>query len=189
MNIHFRWFAATIVASAACAPFHPNEAARPRLTAASPCSGDSTFQRLAFWIGNWEVYDSTGVYYANQRVHPVLDGCALTVEWSSGRGNKGIGISAFDGKTREWRQIYVGNQVPYPESVKLRRSDPSYDGPGIRFIPLPDSAGANLRQTRVTIMPLSGHRALEEFEDSPDAGKTWHTVFKAEHRLEGSLLP
>jgi hypothetical protein len=37
-------------------------------------------------------------------------------------------------------------------------------------------------QDRVTILPLSDHRALQQFEESRDAGKTWKVVFKAEHR-------
>jgi hypothetical protein len=93
-----------------------------------------------------------------------------------------MGLSAFDLKTREWKQVYVSNQVPFRSGVSLRKSDPSYTGPGIRFVQLLDPRAGDSVQTRVTIMPLSGHRALQEFEDSKDGGKTWQVVFKAEHR-------
>jgi hypothetical protein len=149
----------------------------------SPCAADSSFQRLAFWVGDWDVYDSTGVKYATQRVRAVIDECAITAEWTSGRGNKGMGLSAYDRKTSAWKQIYASNQVPFLSGVNLRTSDPSYSGPGIRFIQIFDPAAPPLAQTRVTIMPLSDHRALQEFEDSRDGGKTWKLVFKGEHRL------
>ena len=182
MNIQLSWLGAmAVVASVASAPFHHN-AGREPMTAPSPCATDSNYQRLAFWVGDWEVLDSTGAHYATQRVHAVLDACAITVEWTSGGGNKGMGMSAYDRNTGAWKQIYVSNQLPTPSGVSFRRSDPSYAGPGVRFIPLVDSTAANLARTRTTIVPLGDHRVLQLFEDSPDGGKTWHTVFKAEHR-------
>jgi hypothetical protein len=190
MNTSYRLLTAiALFASLASAAFHHNESARPHAAAASPCITDSSYQRLAFWIGDWDVYDSTGNHYATQRVHAVVDACAITAEWTGRVGDKGLGMSAFDARTREWKQVYVSNQVPSPAGVTLRRSDPAYTGPGVRFIPLLDTVLGDLRQTRVTIMPLDDHRALQQFEDSPDGGKTWHTVFKAEHRLHATAEP
>lgn len=184
MNVYFGWIAAAAIA--ASAPLHHRDAAPTRAQAASPCAADSSFQRLAFWVGDWDVYDSTGAHYATQRVSSVLDSCAITVEWASGGGNKGMSLSAFDKKTGVWNQIYVSNQLPTPSGVKLRKSDATYTGPGVRFIPLTDGTATNPFQSRVTIMPLDGHRALQEFEDSRDGGKTWQVVFKAEHRLRAT---
>jgi hypothetical protein len=156
------------------------------LTTTNPCAADSSYQRLAFWVGDWDVFDSTGAKYATQRVSTVLDECAISIEWSSGGGNKGLGLAAFDLKTRQWKEVYVSNQVPFRSGVTLRTSDPSYTGPGIRFVSLLDGAAGKLSQSRVTITPLSGNRAMQEFEDSPDGGKTWKVVFKGEHRLRAS---
>jgi hypothetical protein len=190
MNMSFSWLGAiAVVASAASAPLHHKEAKQPRTTAASPCAADSNFQRLAFWIGDWEVVDSTGAHYATQRVRAVLEACAITAEWASGGGYKGMSLFAFDVRTGEWRQMYVANQVPSPSGVELRKSDSSYRGPGIRFILLLDSTAGGPARSRVTIMPLSDHRAMQLFEDSPDGGKTWHTVFKAEHRPQRTAEP
>jgi len=184
MNMYFGWIAAAAVAAVvASAPLHRRDAGPGSVQAASPCAADSSFQRLAFWIGDWDVYDSTGAHYATQRVSPVLDSCAISVEWASGGGNKGMSLSAFDQKTGVWNQIYASNQLPSPAGVKLRKSDASYAGPGVRFIALTEGPATNPFQSRVTIMPLSGHRALQEFEDTRDGGKTWQVVFKAEHRL------
>lgn len=152
-------------------------------TGTSPCAADPNYQRLAFWIGDWDVFDSTGTHYATQRVTAVLDGCAVVAEWASKAGDKGIGLSAYDPKTKEWKQVYTSNQIPAPSSFKIRTSDPSYDGPGVRFIPVLDPRSDTIDQTRITIVPLSDHRAVQIFEDSRDAGKTWHVAFKAEHRL------
>ena len=170
----------------ACAPLHHNDAVRPHAAAASPCAADSSYQRLAFWVGDWDVYDSVGTRYATQRVRPAVDACAITAEWTGPVGDKGISVSAFDVRTGGWKQVYVSNQVPSPSGVLVRTSDPSYHGPGIRFVPVVDPSTAGLARTRVTIVPLSSERVLQQFENSPDAGNTWHMVFKAEHRLRRS---
>ncbi|MGZ5127583.1 MAG: hypothetical protein ACXWC1_32865 [Burkholderiales bacterium] len=154
MNAQIGLFGAIAVAvNLISAPFHRRESEPAQTATTSPCTADSSYQRLAFWVGDWDVFDSTGAHYATQRVSAVIDECAITAEWSSGGGNKGMGLSAFDMNTHQWRQIYVSNQVPFRSGVTLRKSDPSYTGPGIRFIPLPDQAAANLAQSRVTIMP------------------------------------
>lgn len=149
--------------------------------ATAPCTADSSYQRLAFWVGDWEVVDSAGAHYATQRVRAILDACAITAEWTGRVGDKGVNLSAYDMKTHEWRQVYVSNQVPSSMGVELRKSDPTYAGPGIRFISLIDPAGT-LARSRVTIMPMSDHRVMQLFEDSSDGGVTWRTLFKAEHR-------
>ena len=190
MNMSFGWLGAVAaVASLTSAPFHHSQTRQPQTAAASPCAADSNYQRLAFWVGDWDVVDSTGAHYATQRVRAVLEACAITAEWASGGGYKGMGLSAFDVRTGEWRQMFVANQVPSPSGVALRRSDPSYGGPGVRFIPLLDPPDGNLARSRVTIMPMSNHRAMQLFEDSSEGGKKWHTVFKAEHRPQRTGEP
>jgi len=184
MNAHIGLLGALAVAvGLMSAPLHRRENEPAQSATTSPCTADSSYQRLAFWVGDWDVYDSTGAHYATQRVRAVIDQCAITAEWASSGGNKGMGLSAFDMKTHAWKQVYVSNQVPFRSGVTLRTSDPSYTGPGIRFISLPDATAGSPVQSRVTIMPLSDHRALQEFEDSRDGGKTWQVVFKGEHRL------
>lgn len=170
------------IAIVACAPFHFDEVAWAQAAAKYPCAADSSYQRLAFWVGDWDVVDSTGARYAAQRVHSAVDACAVTAEWTGLGGSRGLGVSAYDAKLGAWKQVYVTNQVPSPAGVFVRKSDASYKGPGVRFIPMIDPAPGELAVSRVTIMPFGDHGAMQLFEDSRDGGKTWRTVFKAEHR-------
>jgi hypothetical protein len=183
MRMSIGWTGALgLVVSAACASLQ-TDAARPRPITESPCFGDTNYERLAFWVGDWDVYDSTGARYATQRVHSVLGGCAIAAEWTGSGGNKGMNVSAFDRRTNEWRQIYMSNQLPSPSGVTLRKSDSTYKGLGVRFIPLFEPADGNRARSRVTILPVSGDVAMQLFEDSSDGGETWCITFKAEHRL------
>lgn len=186
MRIHLSLVGILALGVSAIAARPPLTGRRNTSTIATPCAADSSYQRLSFWVGTWEVFDSTGARYATQRVNTVLDACAIVAEWNGSRGDKGISLSAFDPKTREWKQVYTSNQVPALSSVSIRKSDSSYAGPGMRFVPLVDPASDTVMRTRVTILPLDGHRAMQLFEDSRDGGKTWHLAFKAEHRLQQS---
>lgn len=173
--------AITLTASLVFAPLHSSKAQQP-----SPCAKNSNYQRLAFWVGDWDVVDSLGAHYATERVRPVVDGCAFTAEWAGKAGDKGLSTFAFDKPSGEWRQLYVSNEV-FPTGAIVRKSDPSYNGPGLRFIALVDPPAGSLSRSRITIMPMSNGRTMQLFEDSSDGGKTWHTLFKAEHRpLPGS---
>ena len=184
MNKLLNWLGAMAMATSTAHPPSSRSGVEARRSTSAPpaCATDPNYQRLAFWVGDWEVVDSTGTHYATQRVRAVIDDCAITAEWTGRVGDKGMNLSAFDGRTREWRQMYVSNQVPTPLGVTLRRSDPSYDAPGVRFISLLDPPPGNATRSRVTIMPLSADRAVQLFEDSKDGGATWHAIFKAEHR-------
>ncbi|HTE46736.1 MAG TPA: hypothetical protein VK636_15900 [Gemmatimonadaceae bacterium] len=190
MNKYFGWLGTIAVAAGATlAPSARTEAQQAGAATASPCHADSNYQRLAFWVGDWEVVDSTGAHYATQRVRAVVDACAMTAEWTGRVGDKGLSMSGFDARAGEWRQIYVSNQIPFPSGAPVRKSDPSYRGPGVRFIPLVEPADGSLARSRVTILPLSDHRAMQLFEDSSDGGTTWHAVFKAEHRPQPAGAP
>jgi hypothetical protein len=184
MSVSLNWLGAiaAVVAGIAAVPVHRTPAPASRTVATAACTSDLNYQRLAFWVGDWEVVDSTGAHYAYQRVRAVIDDCAITAEWTGRVGDKGLNLSAFDRQTGEWRQVYVSNQVPAPLGVSLRRSDPTYSGPGVRFIPLIEQPAGELTRSRETNMPMSDHRALQLFEDSHDGGKTWSVIFKAEHR-------
>src|SRR3954471_680197 len=161
-----RWTSAlAIILIAACAPMH-NHAPRPQPASASPCFADTNYERLAFWVGDWDVYDSTGARYASQNVHSVLGGCAITAEWTGPGADRGMSLSSFDKGSGEWRQVYVSNQLPSLSGVTLRKSDPSYTGLGVRFIPLLEATPDNLARSRVTILPVAGDVAMQLFENS-----------------------
>jgi hypothetical protein len=186
MNALFALLSTAVVAASGTSQSTPRPASlaqQTRSVSAGKCRNDPNYQRLAFWIGDWDVLDSAGAHYATQRVHPVLDHCALTAEWIGPAGGTGFAFFAFDGKPGEWKQMYASNQVPMAMGVKIRRSDPTYAGQGIRLIPTGDDAAA-VMQTRVTIRPTEEKRVVEEFEDSSDGGKTWKLVFSGVHRLQ-----
>src|ERR1700736_4543411 len=111
MNTYIGWLGAiAVAASLTSAPFHRRESQPAHAATTSSCTADSSYQRLAFWVGDWDVYDTTGAHYATQRVRAVIDACAITAEWTGRVGDKGMSISAYDAQPGGWKQAYVGNQ-------------------------------------------------------------------------------
>src|SRR5262249_23082671 len=116
MSVSFNWLGAiaAVVTGVAVVPAHRVSRSPSPTTAAVPCSADPNYQRLAFWVGDWDVLDSAGTHYATQRVRAILDDCAITADWTGPVGDRGLNLSAFDHRTGEWRQVYVSNEVPAP---------------------------------------------------------------------------
>jgi hypothetical protein len=181
MHRIIRWLSAGVIAGVGVALARHDAVADLR-KATPPCATDSSYQRLAFWIGDWSVFDSLGTRYASQRVQSIIDQCAITAEWTGPIGDRGMSLTAYDPRTHDWKQVYASNQVPGPAGVSIRKSDPSYDGPGVRFVPMADPAPGETSRLRITVLPLPDHRANELFEESHDGGTTWQILFKAEHR-------
>ena len=187
----FRWFGMVAVwVSLTSAAVQRVDAQQARPAAPAPCVADSNYQRLAFWVGDWDVVDSTGAHYATERVRAVVGGCALTIEWSGRAGDRGLNLTGYDAKSGEWRQMYVSDQR-FPTGAIVRKSDPTYRGPGVRFIALTEPEPGSLARSRITVMPMAGddHRVMQLFENSSDGGKTWRTLFKAEHRPMPTAAP
>lgn len=174
--------ALALLAAVATPPKHLHHGRVAPAHAAPACATDARYQALAFWTGDWEVLDSAGGHYAYERVRPEAESCAISAEWTGRAGDRGFNLSAFDGATGEWRQMYVSNQVPGPLGVQLRRSDPTYTGKGVRFVSLFEPDAASLKRSRITIMPWAHGHVMQLFEESKDGGRSWQVLFKAEHR-------
>jgi hypothetical protein len=94
MIMSFSWLGAVAVAAGlASAPSRPDDAVARRAAGVPPRAADSNYQRLAFWVGDWEVVDSACAHYATQRVRAVADACAITAEWTGRAGDKGMNLS------------------------------------------------------------------------------------------------
>ena len=82
------------------APLHHSAIALGQTVKTSPCAGDSSFQRLAFWVGDWEVLDSAGNHYANQ-----LNRARVTImPMGDGRVEQRFESSSDGGST--WRVVF-----------------------------------------------------------------------------------
>ena len=66
------------------------------------------FHALDFWVGEWEVTDTTGRVIAESSIQRQAGGCAITEHWQPKGYPDGVSISWFDPVDQQWHQQWVG---------------------------------------------------------------------------------
>jgi hypothetical protein len=73
-----------------------------------PCCTEN-HRNFDFWVGEWEVYDTTGNLVGTNTIDKIQDGCLLRENWIGSGGNTGTSMNFFNLKSRQWEQIWVDN--------------------------------------------------------------------------------
>lgn len=142
-----------------------------------PCENNLAWQRLDFWVGDWDVYVGETKVGAN-RIEKILHGCALLEHWRDARGRQGKSLFYFNPVTGDWKQVWVTESGSVKEKTLLA----DYDGPGVRFqgrLPQPDGSAI---LDRTTLTPLDAGAVRQLIEQSRDDGETWTVGFDATYR-------
>lgn len=63
-----------------------------------------------FWVGEWKVTDTAGVFLGTNRIEKALDHCLLQENWVSKGLNRGKSMNYFDASDNLWHQLWVDNQ-------------------------------------------------------------------------------
>lgn len=65
-----------------------------------------------FWIGTWNVFDSTGAQVGTNVIESQLDGCVIHESWLGADGGHGRSLSVYDPARRQWIQRWVSARGP-----------------------------------------------------------------------------
>ena len=147
------------------------------LPAQQPCERDHAFNKLDFWLGEWDVFVGDQRVGTN-RIEKILSGCAVMEHWTAASGGHGKSLFYYAPVTGEWTQVWVTEDTTRPGGLKVKRLVLQFDD-GLRFqgeVPLPNG-GSYLDRT--TLTPLEAGRVRQHIEISTDAGGTWETTFDA----------
>jgi hypothetical protein len=69
-----------------------------------------------FWIGDWNVYDSTGKLVGENTIVAQVDSCILREYWRGTAGSVGRSYNYFDRSDGTWNQLWIDKQG---NSIKL----------------------------------------------------------------------
>lgn len=152
----------------------PVDAQRPQMP---PCSSRPVFGWLDFWVGEWRVLVGDQQVGTN-RISKVLDGCAITEEWTDARGGTGRSLFYVSPDTGLWRQVWVTNTALAPGGVKEKQLVARYPDGGVR-LQGEIVTGGEVVLDRTTLRPLPGGRVRQTIERSNDGGATWIAGFDA----------
>lgn len=62
-----------------------------------------------FWIGTWEVFDTTGTKVGENTIVPLQDHCILQENWES-NNSTGSSYNYFNAADKTWNQLWVDNR-------------------------------------------------------------------------------
>jgi hypothetical protein len=142
-----------------------------------PCDKNPVYQKLDFWLGDWDVFDlKSDAKDGTNRIEKILKGCAIIENWSDADGSEGKSLFYVVRATGQWRQVWVEDTG----GMKEKAQQDSYTGDGIRFQGeiLHRDGTSHLDRTTLS----TGGRIRQTIEISRDHGKTWEVVFDAEYR-------
>jgi hypothetical protein len=71
----------------------------------SGCKDDASRQ-FDFWVGHWRVTEH-GKPAGDNRIEPILDGCALLENWTGAKGGAGKSLNFFDREDGLWHQTWI----------------------------------------------------------------------------------
>jgi len=139
--------------------------------AAPPCAADPHHQ-FDFWIGDWTVSRTdNGQFAGENRIEPVLDGCALQESWVGAKGYRGHSYNAYDATRGVWHQTWVDST-----GGLLLLEGKLADGKMVLEGQQKQADGKSVLN-RVTWTPLDGGKVRQRWDSTADGGKTWQVQF------------
>jgi hypothetical protein len=138
------------------------------LMAITKACGSPEHRQFDFWIGDWEVKNAAGKIVGTNKITSILDGCALSENWTSAAGNPGVSTNFYDKKTKLWHQTWVDNS-----GGTLYLNGELVNG----VMVLTDKADNNDSIQKISWTPLEDGKVKQHWESSKDNGRTWTDVF------------
>ena len=139
--------------------------------AAPPCAANP-HRQFDFWIGDWTVSRAdNGQFAGENRIEPVLDGCALHESWTGTKGYRGNSYNAYDPTRGVWHQTWVDSSGGLLVlEGKLESGKMVLEGQA-------KQADGKTVLNRITWTPLDGGKVRQRWDSTADGGKTWQVQF------------
>jgi hypothetical protein len=137
-----------------------------------PCNS-AAHRQFDFWIGEWEVTDSTGGVVGHNRITAEYHGCVLREQWQASGRHAGSSLNIYDRTRRIWHQTWVDNG-----GLLLLLDGQFADGRMVLTGTRTTAAGATTLD-RITwyVMDGDADRVRQVWEQSGDGGISWRVVF------------
>jgi hypothetical protein len=146
--------------------------------AASPCATPE-HRQLDFWVGRWDVFATgTEKLVAHSLIERLYNGCAIRENWMPLKKSGGGSLSAYDPKSRKWRQTWIDSSGALVRfDGQLRGSRMVMEGLWSDLV----SPGKDAL-VRMTYTPLPDGSVRQEGVQSVDRGKSWQPSFDFTYR-------
>mgnify|MGYP003654069513 CR=1 FL=1 len=79
----------------------------PALAQTVSCDASPGFADFDFWVGDWDVYDTSNMLVGTNSIEKKENGCLLMETWAGAGGSTGISLNYFNPVTERWQQLWV----------------------------------------------------------------------------------
>lgn len=66
-------------------------------------------QAFNFWVGTWEVFDTTGNKVGDNEITSIENSCALMEKWQGLKGGSGTSMNYYNQQDSTWNQVWVSS--------------------------------------------------------------------------------
>ncbi|MGH6609140.1 MAG: hypothetical protein ACRECQ_02695 [Burkholderiaceae bacterium] len=147
------------------------------LTAAAQTQGTATprcasaeHRQFDFWLGEWDVTQN-GKAAGRNTIQSILNGCAISEDWSGTGGFRGNSLNFYNADTKRWHQTWIDSQG---QSLAL---DGQLEGGSMVL----QSAGTPRHRITWTPMPGKTLRQVWQVQETP--GAEWKTLFDGRYSM------
>lgn len=146
------------------------------IVSAQPCSSDS-HRDFDFWIGEWTVLGAEGEVVGENKIEPILDGCALQESWLGADGSAGRSLNMFFELDGKWHQSWVDKNGGRLDLVGgLDRK-----GRMVLSGKMPSRQGGTALH-EISWTPADDGTVVQHWRASRDRGKNWADLFVGTYR-------
>ena len=140
-----------------------------------PCPGPE-HRQFDFWLGEWDVYDEAGALVGHNHIYPVLEGCALSENWTSVNGSPGKSYNFYDTAENKWHQTWIDQS-----GGALYLDGGLVDGSMVLSGLRPTEQGGT-ETHRITWRLLKDGSVIQHWQSSSDGKTQWQDVFVGYYR-------
>lgn len=144
---------------------------------AAPNCSSNEYRQFDFWLGEWDVKQGEKIAGHNS-IRAILNGCAISEEWSGTGGFKGSSLNFYNADTKRWHQTWIDSQ-----GQSLALIGQFEDG----SMTLQSLAVDTMPRHKITwtLMPDKSVRQLWQVQDAP--ATDWKTLFDGKYVARPAL--
>lgn len=142
-----------------------------------PCDSPE-YHQFDFWLGDWEVFDTTGKLVGTNKIVRMTNGCVLQENWKSeSSGYAGTSYNYYDQNKKTWNQLWVDNQ-----GASLELTGKFSEGKMILKSELKKGQKVALYYDQINWELQNDGSVVQLWEIFDDKGKLLQTAFKGIYR-------
>ena len=139
-----------------------------------PRCSSAEHRQFDFWLGEWDVTQG-GKAAGRNTIRSILNGCAISEEWSGTGGFKGNSLNFYNAVTKRWHQTWIDSQG---QSLAL---EGQFEAGSMTLQKM--SAADNMPRHRITWTQLPDKSVRQLWQVREASGSEWKTLFDGNYSL------